>query len=117
MPCQILVSYQSGRPTGDIVAIVDDAHKWGRYESLDAWVADNPESNTLENWPRKFTVIKVSDRDVSELEYLKDRPVGREGKYYLGVPSSGTPEYTELATTGAFSGPWSKVSPYLMERT
>lgn len=113
---QILVSYQSYRPTGDIVAVVDDDHQWGRYESLACWLAVNV-YHTAENWPRKFTVVKVTDRTTEQLAYLAEKPIETGiSRYYLGVPTAGTPEYESLATTGQYECAFAEVEGYLMER-
>lgn len=115
MPCQILVSYQSSRPTGDIVVVASDSHQWGRYESLARWLEDDPQ-NTTDNWPRKFTVIKCLDRSPEDLAYLKSKDFNGAGVYYLVVPPTDTPEYLQLSQTGEFSGVWADIAPYLLER-
>lgn len=116
MPCQLLVSYQSGRPTGDIVAVVDADHQWGRYESLSRWLAVNI-NHTRDNWPRSFTVVKVTDRDQADLAHLSEKPIETGiSRYYLGVPESGTPEYLSLVQFGEYECAFSEVEAYLMER-
>lgn len=116
MACQLLVSYQSFRPTGDIVAVVGADHQWGRYESLERWLAVNI-YHTAENWPRKFTVVKVTDRTAEQLAYLAEKPIETGvSRYYLGVPAVGTPEYASLASTGQYECAFSEVETYLMER-
>ena len=116
MPCQILVSYQSARPVGDIIAVVDADHVWGKYESLSAWESGESE-NTRANWPRGFTVVKVKDRTHLELGHLSEKNLETgNGVYYLRVPLEGTEEYESLNTTGEYECSFDKVEQYLGRR-
>jgi hypothetical protein len=55
---------------GDIVAIVPDGHVWGRYESLQVWIA---EGRPAAEYPGEFYILKVPGVSVERLTvYLAD---------------------------------------------
>lgn len=127
MPCQIVVSYQSGVPTGEIVAIVDDLHQWTANETLSEWVALDPVNNGRDNWHRRFTLVKVTDKNKDELEHLLEplmllgaaeptpHPSGLK-RWYFGVPQLGEPAYDSLNQTGEIVCDFAFASTYLRER-
>lgn len=48
---------------GDVVAVFEDGHVFGRMESLDVWLS---EGHAREDWPGGFAVIKLDGLTVEE---------------------------------------------------
>jgi hypothetical protein len=119
MPCQILVSYQSSKPVGEVVDVVADSHQFSASEQLTAGSGE---------WTRLFTVIIIRDKTAAELLYLKSplllagttKPTlhpSNLGSWYFGVPPLGTPEYTALNATGEIECDWATAAKFLLERS
>lgn len=124
MPCQVLVSYLSGRPTGDIIAVLPSDHVFSKLETLEGWLSASVD-NARDNWPRSFTRIVVTDKTEAELAYLTNplMVIGANGlvpsvddQYFFTVPAAGTDEYLALNTEGEITCSWSVAALFLQER-
>ena len=73
---RIVVSYQCSIPTGEIVCIVGDDHKFSPAEQLAEWIAADPANNTRDNWTRLFTIVDITDKTLEELQYLTEPLAG-----------------------------------------
>lgn len=117
MSSQILVENMVGTK-GHISSICDISHKWSHNETLAAWVIKFP-NRTLSEYHRNFSLIIVTDKQVSELEYLTEpliingNPVS--AKWYFKEPEKTTPEWSELFQTGQIEKTWLELQPYLRE--
>ena len=113
MACQILVSNKSGMPRAEIVAIVDGNHKWSIKESMQEFIKSG---GFFEDWARTFSIVKITDKALSEILFLNDSNGDAVSKWLFTEPLSTTQEWQDLYLTGEVSRPWSVVSQYLIER-
>ena len=118
MPCQILVSNNSGFPKGYILAVLDINHVFSPNETLKEWVKAG---NDPLNWGRSFTLVKVIDKAISELQYILEPfvvdNVSQGRKYSFIEPLKGSVLYNDLYDDGEAESLWSVAEPYLIERT
>lgn len=136
MPSQILVAYQCGEPTGEIVAIVDELHVFSPQETLSSWEM-SAAPNDRSNWNRNFTLVRVTDKTKEELGYLTeplmlpeedwsvDPETGQPGpetdpsglrKWHFAIPPEGSGEYNALNQYGEIECPFSVCMPLLIDR-
>lgn len=106
MPAKILVTNTAGSKLGEIVGIVNSEHEFSKNESLDSWLKESP-LNTKENWPRKFSIIKVQDKERFDLNDLLD------GSYYFVAPEQGSDIWLEMYNTGGIDTTWDIVETFL----
>lgn len=113
MACQILVSNKSGMPTGEIITIQPIDFTFSKNETFSEWVkkGENPEA-----WSRLFSLVIVTDKSMSELQYLNDSYSDTVKKWLFTVPERGSIEFQELYETGEIKRNYSDVLPYLKER-
>lgn len=113
MSCQILVSNKSGAPKAEIISIVSGEHMFSAKESMQRFIAND---GTFETWGRKFSIVKITDKDLSDLIYLNDRYDDLASKWVFIEPETNTTEWQDLYLTGEVEREWSVVSQYLVER-
>ena len=102
---------------GDIVVAFDDAHTFGRMESLDVWEA---EGRDPAQWPGGFAIISLTGLSVAEANtYLEALPTARR-KYLVDLDAierrlpSG--ERDTLRTRFTITRAWSEVRDLLKVR-
>tara|TARA_R110002020_G_C16117255_1_gene760067 strand:- start:480 stop:821 length:342 start_codon:yes stop_codon:yes gene_type:complete len=113
MPCQILVSNQSGLPKAEIITVVNGDHTWTKNESMQAFIADG---GSFDDWVRVFSIVIVTDKTNEELLYLQDSNSTGERRWYFIEPAQSTSEWQDLYLTGQTSGNWLKVKSFIGER-
>lgn len=122
MACQILVSNNSNTSRGNIIAIVDDSHIFSANESMQEFLKVG---GAFENWPRVFSLVKVTDKTKEELEYLKDQlisfvtaePEAIGPKYSFAEPAKDSTEWMELYLDGEIERPFNVVESFIIENT
>tara|TARA_R110002049_G_C9113693_1_gene557919 strand:+ start:482 stop:841 length:360 start_codon:yes stop_codon:yes gene_type:complete len=119
MACQILICNKVGSK-GEISTLSTVKDSWTSNETLRAWRKSYPDES-VKKYHRNFSLITVTDKDIGELEFIKDplivnnEPVGN--KWYFIDPSAESEDWIELFTTGEISKPWDSVAPFLRERS
>ena len=121
MPCQILVSNNSGFPKGYILAVLESNHAFSPNETLKEWVKSG---NAPESWGRSYTLVKITDKSKAELQYLLDpfliyatNPPESDGRKYSFIePAKDSLLYKDLLDDGEAESTWAIASPYLIER-
>lgn len=74
---------------GDAVCVRPDDHVWGRYESLEVWIAEGLD-RTL--WPDEFAVLELTGLDeATARSYLEE----------IGVMGAAAPEMSQRRKFGA----------------
>ena len=88
----IKVGDQSPHPAhfkdGDVVAVQDDKHQWGRCESLDVWLSEGLKED---EWPGGFDIIRIPGTPKEDYYYLLETGP---------VRVRGLPNYVSLTKDG-----------------
>ncbi|MBN9534715.1 MAG: hypothetical protein J0H10_15325 [Alphaproteobacteria bacterium] len=65
---------------GDVVAVCEDGHAFGRMESLETWAA---EGRDPDRWPGGFAIVRLPGMSVDDArQYLEE-------VHILGLPANG----------------------------
>tara|TARA_R100001198_G_C5063093_1_gene113117 strand:- start:79 stop:405 length:327 start_codon:yes stop_codon:yes gene_type:complete len=107
------VSNKSGIPRAEIVAIVDGGHKWSIKESMQDFIKSG---GLFEEWGRTFSIVKITDKSLSDILFLNDTYDDVVSKWLFVEPATSTEEWQDLYLTGEVERPWSIVNQYLVER-
>lgn len=113
MACQILVSNKSSIPRSEIIIIKPADHKWGRLESMQEFISSGGDYN---EWPRTFSIVKVTDKNENDLIYLLDSEDEGLNKWHFKEPDPTNELYIELYKKGEVSASWDIVSQFLVSR-
>jgi hypothetical protein len=113
MACQILVSNNSGLPKASIVTVVDGDHFWSSTESMQAFLESG---GLFENWSRVFSIVKVTDKTVDELNFLNDRNINMLPTWSFTEPLQSSDDWNSLYLNGEVERTWAEISRYLVER-
>lgn len=105
MACQILVSNSCALERGMIVGIFPNNHVFSKKETLAEHLKAGEE---FESWQRKFSLVIVIDKDMSDLQHL------RSG-YQFVEPEQTSQEWQELFQSGQIERTWDEIQPYLIE--
>ena len=95
MACRLLVkNIANSYSTGDVICVMDGDHIFGRMESKTEFL--NAGYN-INDWPRHFVIVNISDANKSELEYLLE-DIDKIRRYFLTPQLSDSPYYNQLLT-------------------
>lgn len=119
----IIVSNQSNIAKGEIVTIVEDSHQFTHNECMAEWIS---KGNSPQAWFRTFSLVRVTDKTKSELDYLTEplynnataeREILNIRKWFFIEPPEQSPHYIDLLDSGEVSTMFEECLPYLRERT
>ena len=96
-----------------MVTIVDGDHVWSSTESMQAFLASG---GLFENWSRVFSIVKVTDKTIKELNFLGSRSVTMLPVWGFTEPLRSTDDWNSLYLTGEVERTWAEISQYLVER-
>jgi len=96
MACRLLVkNIANSWSTGDVICVTPESQPFGRMESKTKFRETLKEGESIDDWPRQFVIINISDANESELSYLlDDNEDGR--RYFLTPQGSDSPYYNQL---------------------
>ena len=119
---QILASNICNYPRAAILVLREDDHAWSKNETMQAWIESG---GTSENWPRRFSLVIVTDKTASELKFLLDQKLvtnadgeleGLGNRYHFSEPTPDNEIWQTLYNTGEYSAPWAVVAQYIVDR-
>jgi len=113
MSYQYLVSNQSNLPRAEIVTIVDGDHVWFESESMKVFLE---KGGLFEDWTRPFSIVIVSDANLTDGIKHQDYTSKGERKYYFNEPDRDTDIWKELYLTGEVTRTFEEVKAMIGER-
>lgn len=118
----IVVSNTSNIARSEILTIKDSDHVFAKNESMKAWIESGEEK---EKWSRLTTLVYVTDKTKSEIEFLLEPlidfnqtpPTKISNKYHFQEPDPANEIWIEMYQTGETHQPFAVIEQFLVERT
>jgi len=93
-----------------LLGVFDGNHKFGKRERKSEWSA---QGGSPDGWGRSFTVICISDKNKSDLEYLLEVDEDGQRLNTFTIPEDLTPDNIEMYQTGEMTRTFTQVEQYI----
>jgi len=122
MPCQILVANLCAVPKAEWISLVDGEHQWAKNETMQAWVTSGED---VDDWPRTFSLVVISDRSLEEMEWFRGKLVvdidgtltATDNKYHFTQPDPESEFFQSLYFNGEVTVTFAELEHFIVERT
>ena len=109
----VLVSNESGIPTGEIVGVFRPDKVFSPIEVMSEHIKNG---GTADNFSRLFLLVIGTDRSYEEMKYLNDYKSDKlTKKYFFKQPDKNTSEFSDLYLTGEVSRNTDKILEFIGE--